>query len=112
MRPETFPIGSVIAGWAEAPQLMQEGAKWRICVPSQFACGKTGMGHDIGPNSVLIFEIEPVVRRRGGFAGCRDHNTHTCEHTRATRTTPLAQRGRGIDAVARCPRLLGVRIGS
>lgn len=56
--PETLPLDSVIPGWAEALQLMREGAKWRICVPPHLAYGETGMGRDVGPNSALIFEIE------------------------------------------------------
>ncbi len=59
-KPETLPVGGVIAGWAEALQLMQEGAKWQLFVPSNLAYGERGAGRDIGPQATLIFEIELI----------------------------------------------------
>ncbi len=59
-KPETLPIGGVIAGWTEALQLMQEGAKWQLFVPSNLAYGERGAGRDIGPHATLIFEIELI----------------------------------------------------
>lgn len=59
-KPETLPVGGVIAGWTEALQLMQEGAKWQLFVPSNLAYGERGAGRDIGPNATLIFEIELI----------------------------------------------------
>lgn len=58
--PATFPVNGVIAGWTEALQLMQEGAKWELYVPSDLAYGPRGAGADIGPNAVLIFEVELI----------------------------------------------------
>lgn len=60
-QPTTFPVsGGMIKGWSEALQLMQEGAKWELFVPSNLAYGERGMGGIIGPNSTLIFEVELV----------------------------------------------------
>jgi len=59
-KPETLPVGGVIAGWAEALQLMQEGAKWQLFVPSNLAYGERGAGRNIGPHATLIFEIELI----------------------------------------------------
>jgi FKBP-type peptidyl-prolyl cis-trans isomerase FklB len=59
--PATFPVGKVIKGWTEALQLMTVGAKWQLFIPSELAYGEDGAGDDIGPNSVLIFEIELVA---------------------------------------------------
>ncbi|MBI5196011.1 MAG: FKBP-type peptidyl-prolyl cis-trans isomerase [Nitrospirae bacterium] len=56
--PVTFQVGGVIAGWTEALQLMKEGAKWQLFIPSNLAYGETGAGNVIEPNSVLIFEVE------------------------------------------------------
>jgi FKBP-type peptidyl-prolyl cis-trans isomerase FklB len=54
-----FPVKGVIAGWTQALQLMQEGSKWQLFVPSNLAYGAQGAG-DIGPNATLIFEVELV----------------------------------------------------
>ena len=56
--PAQFPVSGVIKGWTEALQLMQEGDKWRLTVPSELAYGKRGAGSQIGPDTVLIFEVE------------------------------------------------------
>jgi FKBP-type peptidyl-prolyl cis-trans isomerase FklB len=59
-QPATFPVSGVIAGWTEALQLMQEGAKWRLFIPSNLAYGSQGAGQDIGPNTALIFDVELI----------------------------------------------------
>ena len=56
--PATFPVGGVIRGWTEALQLMKVGDKWRLFVPSELAYGPDGASAAIGPNSVLVFEVE------------------------------------------------------
>ena len=57
-QPATFPVNGVIAGWTEALQLMPEGSKWRLYIPSELAYGKRGAGRDIGPDTALIFDVE------------------------------------------------------
>ena len=59
-QPATFPVSGVIAGWTEALQLMKEGAKWQLFVPSRLAYGERGAGQVIGPNATLIFEVELI----------------------------------------------------
>jgi FKBP-type peptidyl-prolyl cis-trans isomerase FklB len=56
--PATFPVGGVIRGWTEALQRMKVGGKYRLFIPSELAYGPRGAGGVIGPNAVLIFEIE------------------------------------------------------
>lgn len=56
--PATFGVTQVIPGWVEALQLMKEGAKWRLFIPSALAYGPQGAGGLIGPNQTLIFDVQ------------------------------------------------------
>ncbi|NLA75936.1 MAG: FKBP-type peptidyl-prolyl cis-trans isomerase [Deltaproteobacteria bacterium] len=56
--PATFPVGQVIKGWTEGLQLMKEGGKYRLFIPSELAYGTRGAGQEIGPNEVLLFDVE------------------------------------------------------
>jgi len=56
--PAQFEVGGVIAGWTEALQLMHEGDKWKLFVPSELAYGERRRSAEIGPNSALVFDIE------------------------------------------------------
>ena len=47
--PASFGVTQVIPGWVEALQLMHEGDKWRLYIPSDLA---------YGPNMTLIFDVE------------------------------------------------------
>ncbi len=57
-QPAEFPVGGVIAGWTEALQLMNTGAKWRLYIPYQLAYGAQGSPGGIPPYSALIFDVE------------------------------------------------------
>ncbi len=57
-QPATFGVNQVIAGWTEALQLMPEGSKYRLYIPSELAYGKRGAGREIGPDAALIFDVE------------------------------------------------------
>ena len=44
--------------WVEALQLMPEGSKWKLYIPSDLAYGAQGAGEMIPPHSTLVFEVE------------------------------------------------------
>ncbi len=56
--PIEFPLNRVIPGWTEGLQLMKVGGKARLFVPPDLAYGENPPGSVIGPNSVLIFDVE------------------------------------------------------
>jgi FKBP-type peptidyl-prolyl cis-trans isomerase len=58
--PVTFQVDGVIPGWTEALQLMKVGDKYQLVIPPKLAYGATGAGDKIGPNQVLIFEVELI----------------------------------------------------
>ena len=56
--PISFPLSGVIPGWTEGVQLMSVGSRYRFAIPSALAYGERGAGQTIGPNEVLVFEVE------------------------------------------------------
>jgi hypothetical protein len=72
----------VIKGWTEAMQLMVEGDKWEMYIPSELGYGDRGSPPKIGGGDVLVFQME-IIKIKGGKkaaitcapatgAGCND----------------------------------------
>ena len=59
-QPLEIPVTGVIQGWVEALQLMPEGSKWKLFIPSELGYGDRGAGGAIPGGAALIFEIELV----------------------------------------------------
>ena len=59
-KPATLKVSSLITGWKQALTMMPVGSKWQLVIPSHLAYGERGVGNDIGPNEVLLFDVELV----------------------------------------------------
>lgn len=64
----------VVPGFREALTTMPIGAKWKLFLPSELAYGEERRSSKLGPNSVLVFELElvaiedaPPAPQGGGF---------------------------------------------
>jgi FKBP-type peptidyl-prolyl cis-trans isomerase len=56
--PMEIPLDVVIHGWSEGLRMMREGEKAMLYIPSDLAYGEWGAGPAIGPNEVIVFEVE------------------------------------------------------
>ena len=63
--PTSFAPNQVIKGWTEAMQLMVEGDKWEMYIPSDLAYGDRGSPPKIGGGETLIFQMEIIKVRAG-----------------------------------------------
>jgi FKBP-type peptidyl-prolyl cis-trans isomerase FklB len=57
-QPAEFPVNGVIAGWTEALQLMNIGAKWKLHIPYELAYGANGSPGSIPGCATLVFDVE------------------------------------------------------
>lgn len=79
--PTSFAPNQVIKGWTEAMQLMVEGDKWEMYIPSELGYGDGGSGEKIKGGDVLIFRME-ILKILGGkvrAAACNVKTKEDCE---------------------------------
>jgi len=57
--PAKFQVNRVVRGWTEALQMMKDGSKWQLFIPSQLAYGDAG-NSSIEPGSTLLFDVELI----------------------------------------------------
>jgi FKBP-type peptidyl-prolyl cis-trans isomerase FklB len=93
--PTSFAPNQVIKGWTEAMQLMVEGDKWEMYIPSELGYGDGGSGAKIKGGDVLIFQME-ILKIKGNkkpadkcdvetLKGCNDKSkTYVEKQTGAT----------------------------
>jgi FKBP-type peptidyl-prolyl cis-trans isomerase FklB len=58
--PQKFRIEETIEGWQKVIVLMRPNSIWRVFIPPDLAYGRKGSQNLIGPNELLIFDIELV----------------------------------------------------
>jgi FKBP-type peptidyl-prolyl cis-trans isomerase FkpA/FKBP-type peptidyl-prolyl cis-trans isomerase FklB len=58
--PISFPLTRVIPGWTEGLQLMKEGEKVELVIPSELGYGERGAPGAIPPSQALVFEVELI----------------------------------------------------
>jgi FKBP-type peptidyl-prolyl cis-trans isomerase FklB len=56
--PADFLLQNMMPGFTEGVLLMKIGSKWQFFIPPKLAYGEEGVEDVIGPNAVLIFEVE------------------------------------------------------
>ncbi|MBF5055112.1 peptidyl-prolyl isomerase [Alcanivorax sp. 521-1] len=72
-KPAVFGLKHIIPGWQEALPMMKVGDKWQLFLPPELGYGEQGAGGDIGPNQVLIFEVELLdVKKQGDEESAED----------------------------------------
>ncbi len=64
--PATLKLTSMIAGWKTVMKAMPEGSKWQVAIPAAQAYGERGVGTEIGPNEMLLFDIELIAIKQPG----------------------------------------------
>jgi len=96
-KPTTLTPGQLIKGWKEALQLMVEGDKWILYIPSELGYGDKGFRPIIPAKSVLIFEIELVKINGDKVAAvrCNPFTHNDCNEREKKWLSKLAEKFKG-----------------
>lgn len=88
--PTSFAPNQVIKGWTEAMQLMVEGDKWEMYIPSELGYGDQGSPPKIPGGSVLVFQME-IIKIEGGKVPALKCNATTSEECNDKEKTYIAK---------------------
>jgi|TARA_B110000208_G_C11747380_1_gene422200 FKBP-type peptidyl-prolyl cis-trans isomerase FklB len=97
--PTSFAPNQVISGWTEAMQLMVEGDKWEMYIPSDMAYGERGSPPKIPGGSALIFRME-IIKIKGDKVAANRCDVATLEGCDEKETKYIAKQA-GWDAAKR-----------
>lgn len=86
--PLTVSPNQVIPGWTEAMQLMVEGAKWELYIPSDLAYGDRGSPPVIPGGATLVFTIEMIEIQGGKVPVTSSMTFRTSDDTSAPTKQP------------------------
>merc|ERR1712232_691415 len=111
--PTTFAPNQVIKGWTEAMQLMVEGDKWEMYIPSELGYGDSGSPPKIKGGDVLVFTME-IIKIKGDKKPASRCDVVTLEGcTDKEKAYVEKQKPKGKEKVAaELERLKGMRGGS
>merc|ERR1719160_1294977 len=98
--PTSFAPNQVIKGWTEAMQLMVEGDKWEMYIPSELGYGDSGSPPKIGGGDVLVFTME-IIKIKGdkkaadkcdvkSLDGCKDKQKEYVQKMKAKGNDKIA----------------------
>jgi FKBP-type peptidyl-prolyl cis-trans isomerase len=57
-KPASIEVEPLVPGLKEAIKLMAVGSKWEVYIPSELAFGSAGKPPNVGPEAVVIYELE------------------------------------------------------
>merc|ERR1712146_191849 len=96
--PTSFAPNQVIKGWTEAMQLMVEGDKWEMYIPSELGYGDGGSPPKIKGGDTLIFQME-ILKINGDKVPalkCSPSSMDDCDERESKYIEKL--QGKGYDA--------------
>lgn len=99
--PATFQPQQVIKGWTEAMQMMVEGDKWELYIPSELAYGERGSPPKIGGGEALIFVMEMIEITGPKVAAmkCNVETYENCNEKEKSYVDKAKQKYQTVDAV-------------
>jgi len=94
----SFAPNQVIKGWTEAMQLMVEGDKWEMYIPSELGYGDRGSPPKIGGGDVLVFTME-IIKIKGDKVPASKCDVKTLEGCNE-QESKYVEAKKGLDAAA------------